>query len=115
MLNKELKFYASQHKKWLKKYPGQFILIKNDELVDAFATHDEAFLEGVRLYGNAAFLIRRVEESEKEEVFIPALALNLIHADTAHAFYGRPCVLQSASTMRLHPWKRHYERLHPVL
>ena len=84
MLEKERKFFESHRADWLKQNPGKFVLVKNDELIGFFGSQKEALIEGARRFGSDSFLVRQVEESE-QVVYIPALTLGILRADSAHS------------------------------
>lgn len=84
MLERERQFYNENISAWLQQHPGQFVLIKGEELAGIFNTMEEALAEGARRYGLAPFLLRRVEET-REPVDVPALTLGILHADLAHS------------------------------
>jgi len=79
VLDKEIKYFEANKKKWLTHNKNQFSLIKNEKLVGMYTTFDEAFDAGVSLYGNQAFLIKQVVEKEPEAQF-PALTVGLLYA-----------------------------------
>lgn len=64
-------------------HPSQFVLVKDEELIGFFNTQHEALVEGARRFGTDSFLVRQVEESE-QLVYIPALTLGILRADSAH-------------------------------
>jgi hypothetical protein len=78
-LEKELKFFESKRKEWLRDYKDKFVLIKGEELIDVFSTLEDAYKEGVKRYGNQPFLIKRVTEEEEIET-LSALTSGIIHA-----------------------------------
>jgi len=78
-LERELKFFESKRKEWLKDYKDKFVLIKEEELIDVFSTFEDAYKEGVKRYGNQPFLIKKVTEEEEVEK-LPSLTLGIIHA-----------------------------------
>lgn len=78
-LERELKFFESKKKEWLRDYKDKFVLIKGEELIDVFNTLEDAYKEGVKRYGNQPFLIKRVTEEEETET-LPALTSGIIHA-----------------------------------
>jgi hypothetical protein len=79
-LEQELKFFGENHAKWSEDHPGQFVLVKGRELVGFFDQPETALTTGARLFGADSFLVRRVDASD-EDIYIPALALGLLHAD----------------------------------
>jgi hypothetical protein len=83
MLDKERKYFETHRAEWLKKHPDKFVLVKGEELIGVFSTQQEALVEGARRFGTEAFLVRQVEESE-QLVYIPALTLGILRADSTH-------------------------------
>jgi len=81
-LEKELKFFDENRAKWVESYPDKFVLVKGADLINVFDTPEMALSEGARLFGSESFLVRQVRRSE-EEIYIPALALGLLHGDPA--------------------------------
>lgn len=79
ILSEELEFFNSMKEEWLKIYEGKFALIKGKTLIDTFTTFEEAYEKSVELFGNAAVLIKKIEQTEHPEM-MPALTLGLIHA-----------------------------------
>jgi len=84
MLEKERKFFEQNRLEWLKNSPGKFVLVKNEELVGTFDTLQAALSEGARRFGTESFLARQVEEAE-QLVYIPALTLGILRADSTHS------------------------------
>ena len=64
MLEAELKVFSEHKDEWLSIYRNQFALIKGEELLGTFTTHDEAYAEGIRRIGNQPFLIKQIVEIE---------------------------------------------------
>ena len=81
-LEKELRFFAENRTKWVERYPDKFVLVKGEELINAFDTPEMALSEGARLFGGESFLVKQVTSSD-EEIYIPALALGLLPANPA--------------------------------
>jgi hypothetical protein len=52
-------------------------IVKDDELINVFNTPDEALIEGARRFGLEPFLVRQVEQDEKD-VYVPALTLGIL-------------------------------------
>ncbi len=78
-LEQELEFYDRHREEWLAHYEGKFALIKGETLIGTFTKQEEAYEEGVKRFGRAAFLIQRVVKDEPPEQ-IPALFLGLLNA-----------------------------------
>jgi hypothetical protein len=81
-LEKELKFFAENKAKWAENHLGKFALVKGDKLAGVFDNAEAAIAEGARQYGTESFLVRQIQLKD-EEVYIPALALGLLHAAIA--------------------------------
>ncbi|MFQ5759192.1 MAG: DUF5678 domain-containing protein [Candidatus Bathyarchaeia archaeon] len=79
-LEEELEFFGSKRREWLEKYKDKFVLIKGKELIDVFATLEDAYKEGVRRYGNQPFFIKQVTEVEPIEK-TPSLMFGILHAN----------------------------------
>lgn len=84
MLEKEIKYFEDNRAQWLKEFPGKFVLIKDENLIGYFDNQKDALAEGARRFGNQSFLVRKVEESD-EVIYIPALTLGILHADSTHS------------------------------
>jgi len=81
-LEQELKVFTENKSKWAENHPGKFALVKGTELIGFFDQAESALAEGARLFGAESFLVRLVSASE-DPVYIPALALGLLHANPA--------------------------------
>ena len=79
-LEKEWEFYQAHKDELLRHYKGQFVLIKDDNLLGTYTLFPEAFDAGVRLLGNQPFLIQQVTETE-EVIQYPSLTVGMINAD----------------------------------
>jgi len=80
-LEKELKYFQSIKAELLKQHKDKFALIKDESLIGTFTKMEEAYEEGVKRYGNEAFLIKMVVEEESVES-IPSLMSGAINAHT---------------------------------
>lgn len=78
-LAKELEYFKSHLDELMAHSPGQFALIKDDELLGTFSEFDDAFKHGVDTLGNVPFLVRKISEIEPE-IQVPALVLGLLNA-----------------------------------
>jgi hypothetical protein len=78
-LQTEQAYFEKIRERLLKDHRGKFALIKNEELVGVFDTAENAYVAGVQKFGNVAFLIKQVVESERE-AHIPAMTLGLLRA-----------------------------------
>jgi hypothetical protein len=86
-LETERKYFAVHQEEWKKAHPGKFVLVKGEKLIGTFNRPEDAITEGARLFGQESFLVRHVDQAEKD-VYIPALALGLLgplNASPAHS------------------------------
>lgn len=77
LLKKELKFFERNKSRLLKNYLGQFVLIKDNDLIGAYTTEEEAYKAGIEKFGNTPFLIKQVLKEEPTYA-IPALNVGLV-------------------------------------
>jgi len=82
MLEKELKYFQDHLDEWLKTKEGMFVLIKDEEVVGFFARIEDALSESANLWGQESFLVKKIEKKTAEPIYIPALTLGILHADT---------------------------------
>ncbi|MBF0567358.1 MAG: hypothetical protein HQK95_00680 [Nitrospirae bacterium] len=78
-MDTEIDFLNENLSEWLKYYKGHFALVKNAQLIGTFTTPEEAYIEGIKQFGNVPFLVYQIKE-EKTVDQIPALMHGLIHA-----------------------------------
>jgi hypothetical protein len=81
-LEQELKFFAENKTKLTKAHFGKFVLVKGSELIGVFDNAETALAEGAKRFGTESFLVRQLNPDEKD-IYIPALALGLLHAHPA--------------------------------
>lgn len=79
ILKEELAFFAEEKEELLRKYPGQFALIKDRALVGVFPTREQAYTRGVESFVTEPFLIKQIVEKETTEQ-VPLLAFGLHRA-----------------------------------
>lgn len=79
ILKNEIEYFNSMRAEWLQHYEGHFALVKDHKLIGTFTTEVEAYREGVKLFGNNPFLIKKIEKDEKLEK-LPALTLGILRA-----------------------------------
>lgn len=84
MLEKERKFFADNRSELQTRYLDKIVVIKDEQVIGAFNTIEEALSEGARQFGLQPFLVRRVTDSE-ETINIPALTLGILRADSSHS------------------------------
>jgi hypothetical protein len=78
-LEKELEQFAKMKAELLKNYANKFALIHGEEFLGAYDSAENAYAEGVKRFGRASFLVKKI--SEQEEIYRnQALSLGLMHA-----------------------------------
>lgn len=85
MLETERKFFDEHKAEFVEKYLERFVLVKDDELIGVFNTIEEAISEGARQFGLSSFLVRQVSNELESEIYIPALSLGLLNADSTRS------------------------------
>jgi len=81
MLEEETKYYNQHREEILSKFEWKYVLIKGSELIGTFNDAQEAYVEGLRRFGNVPFLIKQVLREERVQL-IPALSLGIILANS---------------------------------
>ncbi|MCK9461238.1 MAG: hypothetical protein M0R80_16545 [Proteobacteria bacterium] len=69
MLERELATYRANHAQLLGDHKGKFVLIKDDDVVDVFASIDDALKHGYELFENEPFLVKQVLEVDVPQNF----------------------------------------------
>ena len=82
MLETEIKFFHENQEEWVKKYPGQYVLVKGEKLIGAYPDIDEALGEGAQHFGLTPFLVRNVNEVDHVVQMPPALDLGILSANS---------------------------------
>jgi hypothetical protein len=85
MLESEQKYFDEHKDELVEKYLDRFVLIKGEELVGVFNTVEEAISEGARRFGLSSFMVRQVSKEAEAEVYIPALSLGLLNANSTRS------------------------------
>lgn len=83
MLEKERAFFDNNRNELVSKYLGKFVVVKDDRLLGAYNTIDDALAEGASAVGLEPFLVREVTTAEEKEINIPALTLGILRADSS--------------------------------
>jgi hypothetical protein len=61
----ELEFYAHHKGEWLSHHRGQYVVIKDNVVLDFYATFEAAYRAGARTWGiNTDFLVKQIAEHE---------------------------------------------------
>jgi hypothetical protein len=87
MLETERDYFDKHRDDLLRQYPGKFVVIKEEQLLGAYDTIQDALAAAAREFGMVSFLVKRTDEVP-QEVSIPALTLGLLRADPPHTTGG---------------------------
>jgi hypothetical protein len=87
MLETERDYFDKHRDDLLRQYPGKFVVIKEEQLLGAYDTIEDALGAGAREFGMVSFLVKRTDEVP-QEVSIPALTLGILRADPPHTTGG---------------------------
>jgi hypothetical protein len=61
----ELQVYALHKKEWLKGYPGRYVVIRGEQVLNFFPNFEEAYSAGASAWGiNTDFLVKQIVEHE---------------------------------------------------
>ncbi|MGD1047611.1 MAG: DUF5678 domain-containing protein [Candidatus Krumholzibacteriaceae bacterium] len=63
-LKKEFEFFLKNHDNLLKEYQGQYIVIKDEKVIGAFASEAQAIEETVKQHPLGSFLVQKCEPGE---------------------------------------------------
>ena len=88
MLETERIFFDKHRDDLLRRYPGKFVVVKDERLLGSFDTIQDALAAGAREFGMVSFLVQRTDEAP-QDAEIPALALGLLRADTERTTGGQ--------------------------
>jgi len=64
-LEKEFKFYTANQKSLVKQYSGKYIVIKNEQVIGAYGTREEAIQESMKDHKLGTFLVQYVSTGDK--------------------------------------------------
>lgn len=87
VLETEIAYFEQHLPELLAKHPGDFVVIKDQQVVAFCDTVEEALAEGARRFGIQSFLVRRIQRTQAEES-VPALTLGLLGAYPSHTVFG---------------------------
>lgn len=73
VLQKELDYFESHRVELLGKAKDEFVLIKDETVVDTFKSKDDAIRRGYKEFGNTPFLVKQVTEFDQALNFINLL------------------------------------------
>ena len=69
-LKKEFEFYLKHQNELLEKYKNRFIVIVGNNVVGAYDTNEEAFVEAKKNYKLGTFLIQKCTEGDSAYTYI---------------------------------------------
>ena len=73
-LSQEYQAYKARKDELLVKHEGKFVLIKGDEIIDIFASYEDALKEGLKKFGNIPFLVKQIRREEEVNFFYSNVA-----------------------------------------
>ena len=62
LLDEEVRTFQAHRTELLGRALGKYVLIKNDRIIDDFASEEDALKRGYEEFGNAPFLVKEVTE-----------------------------------------------------
>ncbi len=87
LLERERAFYTAHEAEWMATHPGRFVVVKDERLLGAFDSMEEALAAGAAAFGRQSFLVRRLGE-KPAELSTPAPTLGLLRANPQHPAGG---------------------------
>ena len=63
-LTQEVEHYEAIKPTLWPAHDGEYVVIKNREVLGIFATHDEAYVAGLQAFGNVPMLVRKILEKQ---------------------------------------------------
>jgi len=63
-LDRERQVFERHLNEWRKAHLGEFVLIKNDEVIDFYPTLDDAFNVGLSRYGVEPFFVQQITPTD---------------------------------------------------
>lgn len=69
VLEKEYEVYKKNKEKLLIDNIGKFVLIKDTEIIDVYASYEDALKSGLKQFGNTPFFIKKIEREEEVNFF----------------------------------------------
>jgi hypothetical protein len=74
--SRELAAYAREEERLVRDHLGRIALIHGDEVVGAFATADEAYLEGFRRFGDVRMMLKEIRDPKAPLDFVSLVDFN---------------------------------------
>ncbi len=79
-LETELQFFERHREEWLATTPGKWALVKSEELIGTFDSAENAYVEGIKRFGNVSFLVKQILKTDPVQSS-PAFMLGVLHAN----------------------------------
>lgn len=76
VLEKEYEVYKKNKEKLLIGNEDKFVLIKDMEIVDIYASYEDALKSGLKQFGNIPFFIKKIEREEEVNFFMSTFSLS---------------------------------------
>lgn len=73
-LKKEYETYKANLEKMFSEHPHEFVLIKEDKIIDFFKSYEDALKIGLEKFGNVPFLVKKIEKEEELHFFFHGVA-----------------------------------------
>ncbi|MBI4358950.1 MAG: hypothetical protein HY584_06585 [Candidatus Omnitrophica bacterium] len=73
-LEKEYQTYLGKKEELLAKHEGKFVLIKDTQVIEIFSSYEDALKEGLKRFGNVAFLVKQIQREEDVNFFYSNVA-----------------------------------------
>lgn len=73
-LKQEYEAYKAHKEELLAKNEGQFVLIRENEIIEVFASYDDALKAGLNKFGNVPFLVKQIQRDEEVNFFFNHIA-----------------------------------------
>jgi hypothetical protein len=73
---REMKAYQKEEERLVRDHLGKIVLVHGDEVVGAFDTADEAFLEGVRHFGYVRVMVKEIRDPNAPLDFVSLIDPN---------------------------------------
>ena len=64
-LEKEFKYYLDNQKQLIKDYQGKYLVVKNEQVIDAYGSQEEAIQETMKTHQLGTFLVQYVQADGK--------------------------------------------------
>ena len=68
-LEKEYQTYLRHKEQLLAKNEGKYVLIKDTQIADVYASYEDALKEGLKKFGNVPFLVKQIQREDDVNFF----------------------------------------------